>query len=626
MGHPARMSGAPGWYHSQNQYAANGATSGRFGYLGTGTSTPFTNALGYALDGEGRLNGLLDTTVNQWLWEGTTYNAASQPNQLQFYSGDSESFSWDTACSLSGDPNCGRMNSWTSKVGALQQKGTLTWNANGTLQKLAITDTANSGNAQTCANLYDDLERVSSNLCSGSLWGQDFNYDVFGNITKTVPAGYTGTIFDPGYGSGNRVSGYSYDTDGDVTNDGDTLYTYNIQGRPASVSGLGITGVGVYDAFNRLVEWQTSPGGDTQLVYAPDAYKFAYMNGQAVTKYIAPLAAGLQAVYTAATPSPVAYWRHADWLGSSRLASTASQQMYFDGAYAPFGELYAGAGTSNWSNWSFTGQTMDLGNDSVTGIFDFPLRQQSPNQGRWLVPDPAGLAAVDITNPQTWNRYAYVANNPLRNVDPLGLDACAATGTCVCNTAGFACGNGSGGGDHVYGSISGAVNPCGAWCAGPPSLLGGNAFGTCPPGLSNCIVAANNEIYQYQWVPYDNGEPGGIWQQADTGLTSGLVIGQNSPPPNDPASIWNKYATRGKPSQTPQQNPGPIRPGEPNVTPPQNPVPPPPPWLKALSDWLDSFFGIGGGELAPFIFINPCNTAEGAATQTCQSLVPPQPI
>ena len=34
---------------------------------------------------------------------------------------------------------------------------------------------------------------------------------------------------------------------------------------------------------------------------------------------------------------------------------------------------------------------------------------------------PAGLAAVDITNPQTWNRYAYVVNNPLNAVDPLGL-------------------------------------------------------------------------------------------------------------------------------------------------------------------------------------------------------------
>jgi RHS repeat-associated protein len=55
------------------------------------------------------------------------------------------------------------------------------------------------------------------------------------------------------------------------------------------------------------------------------------------------------------------------------------------------------------------------------GLYDFLFRQQSSAQGRWLVPDPAGLAAVDITNPQTWNRYAYVANNPLDAIDPLGL-------------------------------------------------------------------------------------------------------------------------------------------------------------------------------------------------------------
>src|SRR5271157_3156081 len=48
-------------------------------------------------------------------------------------------------------------------------------------------------------------------------------------------------------------------------------------------------------------------------------------------------------------------------------------------------------------------------------------------QGRWLVPDPAGLAAVDLTNPQTWNRYAYANNNPLGNVDPFGL-SCKAVG------------------------------------------------------------------------------------------------------------------------------------------------------------------------------------------------------
>jgi RHS repeat-associated protein len=88
--------------------------------------------------------------------------------------------------------------------------------------------------------------------------------------------------------------------------------------------------------------------------------------------------------------------------------------VYFDEAYAPFGEHYSGVGTSDLS---FTGQTQD----TVTGLYDFPFRQEHPVQGRWLVPDPAGLAAVDITNPQTWNRYAYLANNPLTFIDPLGL-------------------------------------------------------------------------------------------------------------------------------------------------------------------------------------------------------------
>ncbi|MGH9506607.1 MAG: RHS repeat-associated core domain-containing protein, partial [Terriglobales bacterium] len=51
----------------------------------------------------------------------------------------------------------------------------------------------------------------------------------------------------------------------------------------------------------------------------------------------------------------------------------------------------------------------------------FPFREYSSIQGRWLSPDPAGLAAVNPANPQTWNAYAYVANQPLEYTDPTGL-------------------------------------------------------------------------------------------------------------------------------------------------------------------------------------------------------------
>jgi len=38
-----------------------------------------------------------------------------------------------------------------------------------------------------------------------------------------------------------------------------------------------------------------------------------------------------------------------------------------------------------------------------------------------MSPDPAGLAAVNVNNPQTWNQYAYVRNLSTILRDPLGL-------------------------------------------------------------------------------------------------------------------------------------------------------------------------------------------------------------
>ena len=78
--------------------------------------------------------------------------------------------------------------------------------------------------------------------------------------------------------------------------------------------------------------------------------KLALMNGQNLNKAFIALPGGATAIYNG---SGLQYYRHADWLGSSRLASTPARMPYYDGAYAPFGENYDETGTTDRS---FTGQ------------------------------------------------------------------------------------------------------------------------------------------------------------------------------------------------------------------------------------------------------------------------------
>ena len=384
-------------YHVYQTYFANGEPSSLQGFIGTGTTTPFSHAFGYAVDGEGRLFGMWDGTSGNVPWPSTAYNVASQPTQVNLISGaGAESFNYDG--------NSGRMTQWSSTVGSYTQTGYLTWNANTTLQKLQIADNANPGNAQTCTYAYDDLARVVNDLC-GSVWNEYYGYDPQGNIWKAGAV-----TFQNGYNGLNHVLGFTYDNDGNVTNDQVNTYSNDAEGRPTTENGVQI----YYDAFGRA-EVQNNSGVYRQIIYSPTGEKFAFMNGSTLQQYMVPMVAGMIAVYL---PNGLHHFRHVDWLGSARFDSTPSGTVWFDGAYGPFGEQYAGSGTSARD---FTGQT----SDTVGTNYDFLFRQYSYNQGLWLTPDPAGSAAVDITNPQTWNRYAYVGNSPLSNVDPLGLDPCS---------------------------------------------------------------------------------------------------------------------------------------------------------------------------------------------------------
>jgi RHS repeat-associated protein len=376
-------------------------------------STNGSNSSG--LDGEGRVTYV-------WAQSGhipvtsVTYTATSSSTSfiggltnVTYGSGDSDTFTYD--------PNTGRMTSFTGTAGSGSQKGTLSWNEIGSLARLTITDTINSSNAQTCNFSYDDLARVALNDC-GSTWHQTFSFDPFGNISKTATAG---TSFLPTYSqSTNQITALpgcspTYDSNGNMTNDCAHTYATDTEGHTITIDSTSIT----YDALGRAVEWNVG-SGYRQVVYDPFNRKIALMSGvSTLIKSFFPLPGGGEMVDTPGVLP--AYYRHSDLLGSSRLATTQSGTVYFDTAYAAYGENYVGSGTADLD---FTGQNQD----TASGLYDFLYRKYSPVQGRWISPDPAGLSAVDITNPQSWNRYAYVTNNPLSLTDPSGL--CARDGPC----------------------------------------------------------------------------------------------------------------------------------------------------------------------------------------------------
>ena len=181
-----------------------------------------------------------------------------------------------------------------------------------------------------------------------------------------------------------------------------------------------------------------------------------------------PLPGGAMANYSGGALST---YLHADWLGSIRFVSTPGRGMYSDLARAPFGEEYALKGAPYEP---FAGMLQQLQGD----LFDTHYREYHPTQGRWITPDPAGLAAVDPSNPQTWNRYAYVLNNPLSNTDPTGMDGCqnGADGSdydCSVSTNNESSGS-SGAGDQPW--WSGGVLNLGAIPAGYSGPLGGGYY------------------------------------------------------------------------------------------------------------------------------------------------------
>ena len=107
---------------------------------------------------------------------------------------------------------------------------------------------------------------------------------------------------------------------------------------------------------------------------------------------------------------------HADHLGGANVVTDdqgAAREIF---EYAPFGESTVSqnlwpSGTEETSH-KFTGKEED-----ETGLYYYGARYYNPELGRFLTADSMVAYPED---PQSFNRYSYVHNNPINLVDPTG--------------------------------------------------------------------------------------------------------------------------------------------------------------------------------------------------------------
>jgi len=105
---------------------------------------------------------------------------------------------------------------------------------------------------------------------------------------------------------------------------------------------------------------------------------------------------------------------HPDNLTSTTIQTDAGGNRVQHHGYSAFGRTrYTLSTTAFPVSRRYTCQVLD----EDTGLYYYGARYYDPQLGRFIQPDDI---ISDLGNPQSYNRYSYVLNNPLRYTDPDG--------------------------------------------------------------------------------------------------------------------------------------------------------------------------------------------------------------
>lgn len=283
---------------------------------------------------------------------------------------------------------------------------------------------------------YDALDRVAA-ISSPPALGLMFGYDAVGNMTSmtdnvsaspspplgTTTYDYVANRLD-NVVEGGITRAYAYDNTGNTISDGTLEYVYNQDGRLFRVmAGANVVAEYKYEGKGQRTI-KTTPAGTVVYHYDPQ--------GRLIEETDA--SGNLLVDYVNLDDRPVAqvrpdgaqektYYYHTDHLGTTRAMTDANQTLVWKIAFDPFGNELGVVVQTVENNLRFPGQYFD----AESGLHYNYFRDYDPRTGRFIEPDPIGLAGGV-------NRYGYAAGNPVNFTDPRGLRCTysQSTGSMVC--------------------------------------------------------------------------------------------------------------------------------------------------------------------------------------------------
>jgi RHS repeat-associated protein len=274
----------------------------------------------------------------------------------------------------------------------------------------------------------------------GNRTAQSFTNGVYSNWANYNPANNQITT------ASSALAGYVYDASGNTLYDGNNRYWYDAKGQLCAVQSLAVAGLPitqyVYDAEGARIAKGTlsaAPASYTATCAPPLSFGFTI-----TTRYLVDLG-GDQVTELSEQSGEV--WKHsnvfsaarltatydtgglhyelADPLGTKRVQANISGQIETSWASLPFGDALTPilppnppSTADDATEHHFTQKERDneSGNDYLGA------RYYASSMGRFMSPDDF-WKDTNLSDPQSWNKYAYARNNPLRFIDPTGTTA-----------------------------------------------------------------------------------------------------------------------------------------------------------------------------------------------------------